>query len=390
MIRRLSSRRGTDGSCDSNYESADETFRDVEIEEKRKRMQRRRSSIAKFMHQASTVSISAYHGICNIFANSVTTVASQRRRSSVRKKWGVDRHLIELVRHKVNMQIEFACAKASLPKSEVFDPLDIEFIETTDDLITRFLLEYFEDHPNALNNCQDELISTEVANCVMDTLKWRKENNVNNLKDSDFPCEFYETKLFLFGRDSDGAEVVYIRGRYARKIAPCWTPILISFIIHECEKKLKEILGDPRNPKNPGHRPGIVIECTGASVTQIDTALIFAMLPFVKHYPQSFSYAWIYDLPWMLRPLFNLVMKMLPSRIVRRVKQMDKKSAVKEMGIEGLPSFLGGQSPIEPSISVPPGSSTLDEVAKRHNISDDDLRKFREYLKKIQAEMENS
>lgn len=388
MIRRMSSRRGTDGSLDSNYESADETFRDQEIEARRKRMQRRRSSIAKFVHQASTVSISAYHGICNIFTSSGTgTVASQRRRSSVRKKWGVDRHLIELVRQKVNMQIEFLCSKESLPKNQLFDPLDIEFIEGTDDLITRFLLEYFEDHPSALKNCQDEIIATDVANCVMDTLKWRKENNVNQLKDSDFPRDFYEANIFLFGKDSDGADVVYVRGRFCRKIASCWSPILISFIIHECEKKLKEILGDPRNPKNPGHRPGILIDCSNVAVTQLDTSLIFSLLPFVKHYPQSFEYAWVYELPWMMRPFFNLVIKMLPTRIVRKVKQMDKKSAIKEMGIEGLPSFLGGKSPIEPTIQVPPGASTLDEVAKRHNISDDDIRKFREFLKKIHSEL---
>ena len=383
----MSNRRGTDGSLDSNYESADETFRDQEVEARRQRMQRRRSSIAKFVHQASTVSISAYHGICNIFHNNSVPVASQRRRSSVRKKWGVDRHLIELVRSKVQSQIASLCAKQKLEKTELFHPLDIEFIETTDDLITRFLLEYVEDHPNALKNCEDEAMSNDVANSVMETLKWRKENNVNELKDSDFPREFYESNIFLFGKDSDGAEVVYVRGKLCRKIASCWSPILISFIIHESEKKVKEILGDPRNPKNPGFRPGIVIDCSNVSVTQLDTGLIFALLPFVKFYPQSFEYAWVYELPWMLRPFFNLVLKVLPNRIARRVKQMDKKSAIKEMGIEGLPSFMGGKPPIEPSISPPETACTLEEVAKKHNISDSDVAKFREYLKKNQAEM---
>src|ERR1700683_1755844 len=87
------SRRDTGLSSDSKYDSADETFQDEDTENRRKKMQRRPSTIGKLIRQASNASMSVYNGARKVLGG---TYNDRRRRSSVRRKHGVDRPLIEL------------------------------------------------------------------------------------------------------------------------------------------------------------------------------------------------------------------------------------------------------------------------------------------------------
>lgn len=370
MTRQLS-RRDTTLSNDSKYESADETLPD---EENRRPKPNRRTSIVKLLRQASHASVNAYQGAIKVLSGS--SYNNQRRRSSVRRKWGVDRSIIELVRERVIHLMEEEEAKSSKEKGPLFHPQDVLHIRETDDMITRFLLEYFEDHPLDDKNCDENIVVKNVSNQILDTLHWRMSTRINDMKDSDFPQEFYKSGIYVFGEDSDGCPVLYIKGRKYKKQSALWTPIFVDFMLHESEKKVREIFGDPMNPKNPTHKPGVVVDCTGVSVAQVDMALIFSLLPLVKHYPQCFSYVWVYELPWYCRPFLNVTLKLLPTRIVKRVKQMDKKSAINEMGSEGIPTFMGGTSPIPAHIDVPETASNVRDVGIKNNIPENEIKKM--------------
>src|SRR5205085_6426182 len=92
--------RDTAMSGESKYESADETFNDEATEQaRRQKTMSRQSSIAKLVRQASTASINVYNRVFH-------GAERQRRRSSVRRKYGVDRQLIELVRERVLQLIQ--------------------------------------------------------------------------------------------------------------------------------------------------------------------------------------------------------------------------------------------------------------------------------------------
>jgi hypothetical protein len=395
---RSMSRRDTTLSGESKYESADETFQDEELENRRKKQMSRKSSVAKLIRQASSASMSVYNGARKVFGGSSYNV-NQRRRSSVRRKHGVDRPLIELVRERILelIQAEQAVQAKELKKETrrnsiinnnitaegPFHPKDLLYIKETDDMIVRFLKEYFEDHPYDDSKCEEETIAVNVAAQVIETLKWRFDLRINDMKDSDFPREFYECGLCSFGEDSDGNPVVFIRGKKCRKTPPSWTPILLGFVLHESEKKMIEIFGDPMNPKNPTAKPGVVCDVSNVSVMNVDMNLVFSLLPLTKHYPQSFCYVWVYELPWLAKPFFNIIIKMLPGRIVRKVKQMDKKSAINEMGIEGIPTFMGGKSLIEPTLPVPPDVSTIEEVGRKNGIPEADIKKMAEVIKEM-------
>jgi hypothetical protein len=373
MTRQLS-RMDTNLSSDSKYESADESPLPEDGTENRHRKLSRRTSIVKLIRQASHASINAYQGAIKVLSGS--NYSNQRRRSSVRRKWGVDRSLIELVRERVIELMDEEEAKSNKEKGAVFHAKDVLHIRETDDMITRFLLEYFEDHPLDDKNCDEAVVVKNVSNLIIETLHWRMSTRINDLKASDFPAEFYKAGIYVFGEDSDGCPVLYIKGRRYKKTSSHWTPLFVDFLLYESEKKLVEIFGDPFNPKNPSHRPGVVMDCTGVSVAQVDMGLIFALIPLVKHYPQTFNYVWAYEMPWYCRPFLNITLKLLPTRIVKKVKQMDKKSAINEMGSEGIPSFMGGTSPIEPHIAVPEDASNIRDVGLKNNIPEAEIKKM--------------
>lgn len=374
-------------SGESKYESADETFHDEQAEQARRRKtMSRQSSIAKLVRQASAASINVYNRVFH-------GAERQRRRSSVRRKYGVDRQLIELIRERILILIEEEEKKAAGKKptnnnadenTSPFDDKDLLHIRETDTLITRFVLEYFEDHPYDDSQCDEEKIANTLAPGIVDTLKWRKEMNINKMKDSDCPIEFYTSGLFGFGEDGDGRMVVYCNGKKARKFPHSFVPIILRFGAHEAEKRIVELFGDPMNPKNPPLKPGVVCDCGGVSISQVDINLALSLIPLIKHYPYTFEYVWCYDLPWLVRPFFNLILKVLPNRIVKRVQQMDKKSAFNEMGAEGIPKFMGGKAP-NPRIEIPPGVSTIREVGLRHGISEKDIKAMEKVMAEIRA-----
>jgi len=204
------------------------------------------------------------------------------------------------------------------------------------------------------------------------------------MKDSDCPIEVYNCGLFGFGEDGQGRKVIYCNGKKARKFPSSFVPIILRFANYETEKMIVELFGDPMNPKNPPLKPGIVCDCGGVSISQIDINLSLSLIPLIKHYPYTFEYVWCYDLPWMVRPFFNLALKILPTRLVKRVQQMDKKSAFNEMGEEGIPKFMGGKGP-NPRMEVPPDASTIREIGLKNGISEKDIKVMEKIMAEIQA-----
>lgn len=433
---------------------------------------RRRSSIVQFIRRASSVSNTAYKNIKRALSsnssNSHSNSGYSRRRSSVRIKHGVERQLIESVRNYVVEVIDEEINDIEYEEEKCsFHQKDIDKIRNTDDMIIRFLLEYFEDHPKAsyldrscpihgpigqdtygygqdnysygpdtsfreetsqerdqfqrfeevqtssaqdrpqlvkdrpkvgqntmdrpggkFDCCGAELDEKEskayqsciksVGEAVIETLKWRKEFGVNESIDSEFPKELWTKEILVIGEDSDGATVVYIRGCNYSKVSSNWTPIFVRFLVHESEKILETVFGSPYLPKNPpGSKLGIVIDCTGIGYAQVDFSLTLSVLPILcKHYPQSFSYIWVYEMPWIAKPMLALAMKILPTRHARKLRVIDKKTALSEMGVEGIPKFMGGKSNMVPKASVPTDPGDIVSVGRKNQLTDCDINKM--------------
>ncbi|KAK8378987.1 hypothetical protein O3P69_009613 [Scylla paramamosain] len=86
-----------------------------------------------------------------------------------------------------------------------FDPQDVRRIRSDDKYIRRFLMH----HDN------DQKLSLEM---VMDTLKWRHENQCNAITKESIPQEFFDKgALFIHNRDKDGCKMLIFSVRLHQK-----------------------------------------------------------------------------------------------------------------------------------------------------------------------------
>lgn len=103
-------------------------------------------------------------------------------------------------------------------EKDQFDELDIEKVKKFNWTIERHLLNTNWKHDLAFEN-------------LIENLRWRKEFGVNQLKEQDFPAEFYRSGSFFdYETDKLGHSIIYIRGRLHKKISD-WTPLFKKFFV---------------------------------------------------------------------------------------------------------------------------------------------------------------
>ena len=104
-----------------------------------------------------------------------------------------------------------------------YEESDVEMIKQNDWQIQRFLLEHKaepEDAFAALNNA----------------MKWRKEMNIHQMKDTDFPREFYQSGYIMrYGRDMNDSTVIIFRANIHRKVDE-WADRVQKFFIYQIEQ----------------------------------------------------------------------------------------------------------------------------------------------------------
>ena len=102
---------------------------------------------------------------------------------------------------------------------EQFDQDDIDKVKQFNWIIERHLIS---------TNWKNELAFEN----LIENLRWRKEFGVNQLKESDFPAEFYKSGSFFdYETDKLGHSVIYIRGRLHKKVRVCVTLNLSILIV---------------------------------------------------------------------------------------------------------------------------------------------------------------
>lgn len=259
---------------------------------------------------------------------------------------------------------------------------DIKLIENTKDLLWRFLLYELELNDKLTNKLDLNQVNYDKASkLLLDTLKWRFEFGLHTFSDSDFPAEFYRMKMFTYALHEDKKRIfLFIRVCKYINISSEIRDFIIKGIIHEIEKKI--VLFDPMYQHGVWDlKPIIVLDCTGIKYQSIDIQLLINMLTIVaNHYPQVVDEFWMYGVPWFAKYLVPIVLKTIPVVLGKRIIQISYDDAVKRVGRNMLPKFMGGTSEIEPDLEVPQDASTLDELVKRFPIKTSDLEKYKKHL----------
>lgn len=262
---------------------------------------------------------------------------------------------IELVRRLVLVE--------SAKRPEDFYAEDLERIQKSDFQVKRFIVRV------RVTQDGDNLVK-KAAEVILQNLKWRKEVKILERSEETFPAEFPATGLIGYGRMTrehsndvkDGKStihVLYINTKVYRKEPEltshffAYGNAFIDRIDRELEGREKLIL---------------FIDLSELSMANAD-------INFLKYYLNLLAYEFpllvgetiIYEPSWYLKPLVSVCLSIFPKKMVRNVTLLDKRSAIKRFGEEGLPEGAGGK--LSTKITPPPNCPSVKEYAEAYNIS---------------------
>ena len=257
--------------------------------------------------------------------------------------------------------------------NETIDKLDIERIERSDDMIKRFLMideNYGSDGPVNVDRA---------ARRIRRTLRWRREFGINRMQLSDFPVEFYKAKIFTFAI-TNGRLIACIRANRYRNLGSAVRKAVIDSVTFGMDRMITKF-AEEYEDGIVGLKPIIIFDMTGMGMAQIDLKIMTTSVQLVMtHYPMTLHSFWIWGLPRFCTPVISLFMKALPDSVSSRIHVRDLESASAEIGIENVPKFLGGESPIEMTCDVPEKGPSFEEFGKSYNINEKDVQRMKQHV----------
>lgn len=206
---------------------------------------------------------------------------------------------------------------------ELYDRRDYDrFFDSKDDWYARRWIIYQRDVPTAFEMAKD-------------TLRWRKELDLNNLSYEDFPREFYECGcVFEYGKDKRGRNVIYIRCRLFRpmnELSELYDKYF-AFMIDQCDKR----------SKSRGF--SMMYDVTDAGLSNVEMSTLKFMTSLRDRFPLSSRQILIAGLPWVLTPVFKLVMSIIPASQAAAFKLINLEDLNQYIDENQIPTSMGGTS----------------------------------------------
>jgi hypothetical protein len=303
----------------------------------------------------------------------VSPSASKDMKRSISHQNNVNRLTPELIAEVRKQVIDMTAEN-----SPDYDQTDIDRIEKTDEMIERFAIEHFEDHECKTSESIIS-IANKVSHRLCETLRWRHEFGVNNLKDSDFPSELYECGFLSHGQVEAGHQVVVMKIDRLIRLKH-WSDIWVKFIVHEMEKLSTAEFSRPDfHEREKFH---VISDASGAGFAQINLHFLMTIIPiFFHHYPQAVARIWLYEIPYLCMALKPIIMRTLPGYITKKVVFCDRKD-IDQMGYDSLPAAYGGH----PNNRLPLAKSnsthcrSLSQVGRENNIPENEINKMSQEL----------
>ena len=268
--------------------------------------------------------------------------------------------------------------------NDEYDSKDLEAISAgSNDLLWRFALFDLECDDSVEDKRSLDYVQVDRAvGLLLRTLRWRKQFGIHQYKESDIPREFYESKFFSYTlHREDKRFLVFIRACKYRNISLAVRALMIKCIVCEFEK----IVGQFEEQFENGIsdlRMVVILDSSNMKYHSLDVAfMIEAVDILAKHFPSAIEEFWLFNTPWFVRPIVPLFFKSIHSAFARRCRQMNLDDAIASLGKHMLPSFLGGDCPIEPYMQVPEQSTKLDHFAEKNILNKDDITKLKQHFK---------
>lgn len=221
--------------------------------------------------------------------------------------------------------------------ADVYDDADVHLV-SDDWYLKRFLL---------ANNRNVEA----AFKMLDDTMRWRNDMYISQIRDYHFPCEFYKIGgLFPYLPDKKGNLVVYMRVKMHHKCAELDEPIK-GFLVHTFNKAEKLCKGQGF---------ALVFDLTGLSYSNVDLPFLSFLITFGgKHFPGSLVYILVYNLPWLFSAMQKVVFAMLPEEATGIIKFAKGDQIFNYIDAENVPDYIPGGECKRNFRSVAPGSKPI-------------------------------
>ena len=245
-----------------------------------------------------------------------------------------------------------------------YEEVDIERVKRSDWSIQRYIIDRDGDLVQALD-------------MLKKTMKWRKSEGVNHMKESDFPPEFFKIgELYAYENDKNGVPTGYVRARCHKKFNEFQKAEerFVLYFFESMEKKCSQV--------RDGQRWNFVWDCDSATLFNTNIDLIkFFILTLLNHYPMGPAAVYVHQLPLILWAIYQLARSLLPERYTVLLSFTDRKSIRNVVGEENLPDYFEGSTCIVPYRNVP-HSRTMEQVAEDWQINQSAIDKFNSHYKK--------
>jgi len=262
---------------------------------------------------------------------------------------------------------------------------------------------------------------------LIEDLRWRKQYGVNDLKEDDFPQEFYKSESFFdYETDKLGHSVIYIRGRLHKKISD-WTPLFKKFFVYIVNKVENEVYFnsdriDKSNKENSNQENlsngkimcndketdktqrresvrgslgkidakneehnrlngfSVFWDCQGAGLANVDMDILsFMVKTITNNFPLGLTHVYIYELPWILQAVLSLVRSWIPEYYLNAIVLVKKNDLLDYFDINKLPPYLNGKCEKKCS-AVPKNCPTAEQIGALNGISGSNVKKLQKHI----------
>jgi hypothetical protein len=242
---------------------------------------------------------------------------------------------------------------------ELYEEEDVERVMSNDWVIERFIIDRKGDLEQALERLKE-------------TMRWRKVEEVNQIKPTDFPQEFWLIgELYHYSEDKEGVVTCYSRARFHKKFNQ-WMDLSKRYVLAFIEASERRANG----------KWNFVWDCSGAGLFNMNMPLVtFFIQTLSKHYPGSFHRIYVHELPTVLWAVYQLLRGLFPEQYREAIVFVNKSSIIEQVGVDSLPDYLGGfcsrkyRGPVE-------GCIDIRSYVQKHGMTDEAANEFLHHYQK--------
>ncbi|XP_033743770.1 motile sperm domain-containing protein 2-like isoform X2 [Pecten maximus] len=228
----------------------------------------------------------------------------------------------------------------------LYDQRDVDNVASNDLYVSQFIrsFETMEDAANRLH----------------ETMKWRKETEVNDLQETTFDRWIYDVgALFYCNHDKDGRKVLVIRVKYHKKDAEK-LPGVKKFLAYHIETVYKE---------DPTKELVILFDMSEAGLSNLDMELIkFVITCFKIYYPTLLGYMLIFEMPWLFNAAWKIIKAWLSPQAIQKIKFVGKSDIQEYINKDQLMEHMGGTDKFQFKY-VPPAERAEEENKSRKRVT---------------------